>query len=98
MTEKVQSYCWYNFLLIAAELFTSFGNCTLGEVRLVGGGNNTLGRVEVCINNAWGSVCNSRFGTNEAKVICHQLGFSNTGNALAQLYIGSCVINVFNVS
>ena len=41
--------------------------------------NSSLGRVEVCYNNAWGSVCNSRFGTNEAIVICRQLGFSDTG-------------------
>lgn len=55
------------------------GNCSHGEVRLVGGSNNTLGRVEVCINNAWGTVCNSRFGTVDARVICQQLGFSATG-------------------
>ena len=54
-------------------------NCTDGDVQLVGGANATLGRVEVCINNAWGAVCNSRFGTNDATVVCRQLGFSDTG-------------------
>ena len=51
-------------------------NCSDGEVRLVGGANITLGVVEVCINNAWGTVCNTRFGTDEAKVICKQLQFN----------------------
>ncbi len=66
-------------LFSTAEPSIVSGNCTNGQVRLVGGENVTLGRVEVCINNAWGTVCNSRFGTNEAKVICNQLDFSNTG-------------------
>lgn len=55
------------------------GNCNDGEIQLVGGQNITLGRVEVCVNNAWGTVCNSRFGTNEARVICRQLQFNDSG-------------------
>lgn len=49
--------------------------CDDGDVRLVGGTHATQGRAEVCYNNVWGTICNSRFGTNEAKVICNQLGF-----------------------
>jgi len=52
------------------------GNCNDSDVRLVGGTDVTTGRVDYCINNAWGTVCNNRFGTNEAIVICRQLGFS----------------------
>ncbi len=59
---------------------TPFGDCVDGQVRLVGGNNNSIGRVEVCVNNAWGTVCNARFGTNEARVICRQLNFSDSGN------------------
>lgn len=58
---------------------TPDGNCMDGAVRLVGGENSTLGRLELCINNAWGSVCDEMFGTNEAKVVCRQLGFSSDG-------------------
>ena len=58
------------------------GNCTDGSVRLVGGANDTLGLVEVCINNGWGGVCSSRFGTNDAEVVCNQLGFSHIGKLL----------------
>lgn len=71
------------FTIMYVEPTTSGGNCSRGELRLVGGKNNTLGRVEVCINNAWGTVCNSRFGTNDARVICKQLGFSNIGNTMS---------------
>ncbi len=55
---------------------TLMGNCRDGEVQLVGGVNRTLGRLEVCVSNAWGTVCNRRFGTNEALVVCQQLGFA----------------------
>ena len=58
---------------------TNHANCTDGELRLVGGVNATLGVVQVCMNNAWGSVCNNRFGTNDAVVVCRQLGFPTTG-------------------
>lgn len=55
-------------------------DCEDGDVNLVGGANSTLGRLEVCINKAWGTVCNKRFGTNEALVVCQQLGFSSGEN------------------
>ena len=31
------------------------------------------------MNNAWGSVCNNRFGNNDAVVVCRQLGFPTAG-------------------
>ena len=52
-------------------------DCADGDVRLMGGANSTLGRLEVCINRAWGAVCDRRFGTNEARVVCQQLQFSS---------------------
>ena len=55
------------------------GDCTDGSVRLVGGANDTLGLVEVCINNGWGGVCVDHFGNNDAEVVCNQLGFSHDG-------------------
>ena len=68
--------------VLCTELLTPAGICSDGEVRLVNGMDNTLGRVEVCINNAWGTVCNSRFGTNDARVICRQLGFNGDGKSI----------------
>ena len=38
------------------------------------------GRVEVCVNETWGSVCyNELWGDDEATVVCTQLGFSPFG-------------------
>ena len=55
------------------------GDCIDGSVRLVGGANDTLGLIEVCINNGWGGVCIDHFGTIDAEVVCSQLGFSHDG-------------------
>ncbi len=52
--------------------------CTQGAIRLQGG-TSTQGRVEICNNNVWGTVCDDAFGTTDAQVACRQLGFSTTG-------------------
>ena len=63
---------------------TPFANCTDGDVRLIKQGEVTAseGRVEVCINNAWGTVCNTLFGKTDAKVVCGQLGFDRTASKI----------------
>ena len=50
--------------------------CNDSDVRLVGGSFSNKGRLEVCLNSAWGSVCDSVgvFTRDEAKVACRQLG------------------------
>ena len=58
-----------------ADPNVGFADCNDGDVRLEGGNNVREGRVEVCINNAWGSVCNSQFSTEDAQVVCSQMDF-----------------------
>ncbi|XP_041372995.1 deleted in malignant brain tumors 1 protein-like [Gigantopelta aegis] len=48
---------------------------TSSPVRLVGGNNSYEGRVEVFHYGRWGSVCRDGFGVEEARVVCHSLGF-----------------------
>ena len=48
--------------------------CTDEEKRLVGGSTHREGRVEMCTNGRWGTVCNnSQEGI--AGTVCSQLGF-----------------------
>lgn len=54
--------------------------CRAGEIRLVGSGTTTQGRVEVCGDNReWGKVCDNSWTTLDAQVACKQLGFSSDG-------------------
>ena len=54
--------------------------CTYGDVRLVGGSNQYEGRVEVCINDQWGTVCDDSWGTTDATIVCKQLEYAYTGS------------------
>lgn len=80
------SKCWYS------EIRTENGNCSTGDIRLIDGegvdGENE-GRLEVCINNAWGTVCEFLFDSLEVDVVCGQLGIGAGGQPvyLCVLYV-----------
>ena len=49
-------------------------------MRLVGSDNGDEGRLEVCVNRAWGTVCSNEFDINDAQVACGVLvGFNGGG-------------------
>ena len=51
--------------------------CHDGEIRLQGGSNTFEGRVEMCRNEKWGTVCDDTWDIREVVVVCRQLGFSS---------------------
>ena len=53
--------------------------CREGEVQLVNGSVPNEGRVEVCVDSVWGTVCNDRWESDDAEVVCRQLGYRTNG-------------------
>ena len=66
--------------LLMHELYTG-SNCTDNDIRLVGSGLESQGRLDVCINGVWGSVCDDGWTDVNAIVVCRQLGYEANGIA-----------------
>ena len=54
--------------------------CRDGQLRLAGGSTPYEGRVEVCQNELWGTICDNPWNDDAATVVCTQLGHSRQSN------------------
>lgn len=59
-----------------------YQGCQDGDLRLQDGQNYTEGRVEVCFDGIWGTICDDQWSPEDAMVVCRQLGLSTTGMVL----------------
>lgn len=66
--------------------------CQERSVRLVGGTLAAEGRVELCINETWGTICDNSWSTNDANVICGQLGYLTRGKDMIR-GVTSCYVH-----
>ncbi len=67
---------WINYAL---TIHLDSTECKDGAIRLNDGIIEQEGRVEVCVNGVWGSICDKGWGKADAHVACKQLGLSESG-------------------
>ena len=53
--------------------------CNDTDIRLVNGSSRSEGRVEVCFNETWGTICDGMWSSEDVRVACRQLGFPTIG-------------------
>ena len=81
-----------NFLLA----FFLLELCLDGTIRTVGGPSELIGRVEVCVNTTWGTICGDNWSDTNALVFCRQLGHSPYG--IISEKIISSLLNIFYIN
>ena len=54
---------------------TNLAVCKDQDLRVQGGKNRWEGRLEVCYNQAWGTLCNNVYGEHAANIFCVRLNF-----------------------
>jgi deleted-in-malignant-brain-tumors protein 1 len=46
----------------------------------VSGASSNEGRVEICLSDEWGTVCDQMWDATDARVVCRELGLGSTGS------------------
>ena len=69
----------YIYIYIYIYVVSVPDKCIHGDVRLVGGTNENEGTVQVCVNDIWGTICDDNWNSNDASVVCGQLGYIVSG-------------------
>ena len=89
---------YYDYFCVNSTVNSTGSVCNYGDVRLVNGDNQYEGRVEVCINNGWQTICDNSWSSNDAIVICKQLGYAYSGCKLynndSELHL--IIVNYYN--
>ena len=76
MARRVREVTFNDIIITICILVRS--DCTNGDVRLMNGSTPSEGRVEICYEGVWGSVCDSGWDKWDAAIVCLQMGFQGT--------------------
>ena len=68
-----------NHCIVTVFLVSVFNSGCIDESVRLQGPVSTEGRVEVCLDNRWGSVCETGWDDTDAAVVCTELALPSTG-------------------
>ena len=71
--------------------------CEHGAVQLANGTYSFEGRLEVCVNGLWGTICDVNWSGTESGVVCNQLGFLAFSKCLNLLELTSTQRIICNI-
>ena len=63
-------------------IYITIAPCNESDVRLRDGPSKASGRIELCHNGTWGTICSDFWDNIDASILCKQLGYSPYGNCL----------------
>ena len=69
---------WKKLLILLLDINVPHSDCTDYDVTLVGGETGNEGKILMCLNGVWGTLCDSSFSANDAGVVCSNAGYSKS--------------------
>ena len=95
---KLAVVCCYNHdhVILIVIYLNAFSVCHIGDIQLTGTGSNvSKGNVELCILNQFNAICGNVWSSNDAKVVCRQLGFNSSKFTLCTVLIQKVLMDMF---
>ncbi len=81
------------FRIIVTEGFErTTAECSFGDIRLVGGPDQYSGKVELCVDNVYTSICDSNIAVSEAEVVCREIFGNNKSMFPKSIYFSFLVV------
>ena len=80
MNEMVCIQIYIYIYIYKNQFFIILDDCNNQTIRLVGGATSWEGRVEVCADGRWGTVCDEGWTNQSADLMCTHFGYPGEGN------------------
>ena len=67
------------YFILTVVMSVQNDHCSDYDIKLVDGPSANEGKVLICINRVWGTLCSNNINSTDAAVICRQLGYRAEG-------------------